>query len=212
MGISERRMREKEMRRNAILDAAEQLFFSRGIEHTTMDDVAEAAEFSKGTLYLYFKNKEDLLHGIYLRGIEILKQLFQEALATPGNGLQKVNAIGEAYFRFSKEYPNYFRAMNEMNPGEIDLQDTESNGFRCHLCTEEVMQLVARAVQIGIDDGSIRKELDPHKTAYLLWAQTAGLIQVINNKGEHMRKYHHIPPDDLIPALFDMIRHGLKAK
>ena len=212
MGISERRMREKEMRRNAILDAAESLFFSRGVEHTTMDDVAEAAEFSKGTLYLYFKNKEDLLHGIYLRGIEILKQLFRDALATPGNGLQKVNAIGEAYFRFSKEYPDYFRAMNEMNPGEIDLQDTESNGFRCHLCTEEVMQLVARAVQIGIDDGSIRNDLDPHKTAYLLWAQTAGLIQVINNKGEHMQKYHNIHPDALIPALFDMIRHGLEAK
>ena len=211
MGIAERRKREKEIRRNAILDAAEQLFFTRGIENTTMDDVADAAELSKGTLYLYFKNKEDLLHGIYLRGIKILKKLFQKALDLQGSGLQKVNAIGEAYFLFSKEYPHYFRAMNEMNPGEIDLQDTESNGYRCHLCTEEVMQLVASAVQLGIDDGSIRKELDPYQTAYLLWAQTSGLIQVINNKGVHMQKYHNISPDALIPALFDMIRHGMKA-
>ena len=60
MGIAERKEREKEHRRNTILDAAEEVFFSKGINLATMDEVAERAELSKGTLYLYFKNKEEL--------------------------------------------------------------------------------------------------------------------------------------------------------
>ena len=60
MGIAERKEREKEQRRKAILDAAEKVFFEKGLKYSTMDDVAEEAELSKGTLYLYFKNKEEL--------------------------------------------------------------------------------------------------------------------------------------------------------
>ncbi|MCK5408322.1 MAG: helix-turn-helix transcriptional regulator, partial [Candidatus Krumholzibacteria bacterium] len=60
MGIAERREREKEQRRIDIIDAAERVFFSKGWQAATMDDVAEAVELSKATLYLYFKNKEEL--------------------------------------------------------------------------------------------------------------------------------------------------------
>ena len=67
MGIAERREREKDQRRNTILDAAEKVFFSQGINLATMDGVAEEAELSKGTLYLYFKSKEELFLGIACR-------------------------------------------------------------------------------------------------------------------------------------------------
>ena len=211
MGVAERREREKEQRRQAILDAAELLFFKKGVEETTMDDVAEAAELSKGTLYLYFKNREDLYHGIYHRGLEVLKSYFEEALRSEGNGLRKVRAIGEAYYRFSQTHADYFHAMNEMDPGKVDHCDNESNGYKCHLLAEDVKKLVARAVQIGIEDGSIRKNLDPKQMAYLLWAQTTGVIQLISRMGMHMQDHHGIEPELLIPALFDVIHHGLRS-
>ena len=69
MGITERREREKEQRHNDIIDAAEKVFFSRGLEHATMDNVAVEAELSKGTLYLYFKSKEELYLAILLRSL-----------------------------------------------------------------------------------------------------------------------------------------------
>jgi len=68
MGINERREREKEVRRDAILDAAENIFFSKGVDSSSMDEIASRAELSKGTLYLYFKNKDELYHGIIHRG------------------------------------------------------------------------------------------------------------------------------------------------
>jgi AcrR family transcriptional regulator len=64
MGTAERRLREKKQRVEDILDAAEQVFFSKGFDSSTMDDVADEAEFSKGALYNYFKSKNELCVGI----------------------------------------------------------------------------------------------------------------------------------------------------
>ena len=60
MGTHERKEREKEHRREEILAAAQAVFFEKGLQNSTMDEIAERAELSKGTLYLYYKSKEDL--------------------------------------------------------------------------------------------------------------------------------------------------------
>jgi hypothetical protein len=65
MGVAERKEREKQQRRNDIIDAAEKLFFAKGHDNTTVDDIAKEAELSKGTVYLYFSSKEDLMFGVY---------------------------------------------------------------------------------------------------------------------------------------------------
>ena len=209
MGIAERREREREQRRADILDAAEKLFVEKGVANTTMDEVAETAEFSKGTLYLYFKNRDDIFFGVNLRALTILKTLFGEAIKTDGNGLCKVQAIGKAYYRFSQEYPNYFGIFMSFDPEKLDITDPESNGFHCHRCSEEVMSIVAEAVEIGIKDGSIRPELDPMETAYILWGQTTGIIQIIVKQGDHIKSHHDIDPERLIPESFSMIHHAL---
>jgi len=56
MGTTERRNRERKQREEQIINAAEKVFFERGFDNSTMDDVAGAAELSKGALYTYFKN------------------------------------------------------------------------------------------------------------------------------------------------------------
>ncbi len=58
MSTADRREREKEKRRNDIIDVAEKLIFSKGYENVTMDDIARETELARGTLYLYFKNKD----------------------------------------------------------------------------------------------------------------------------------------------------------
>ena len=73
MGIAERKEREKQQRREEIMQAAEEVFFSKGFEKSTMDDVAEKAELSKGTLYLYFKSKEDLHMAVARKAINLLR-------------------------------------------------------------------------------------------------------------------------------------------
>lgn len=210
MGISERRERDRLRRQEAILDAAETLFFDNGFQLSTMDDIAKTAELSKATLYLYFKSKDEIANAIKLRAMEILKHKFETVLQSPGSGLEKVRSLGSAYYQFAREYPNYFEALIAFEVTAAYLNDQESFGYQCHLCSEHVMELVAGAVAAGIDDKSIRPDLDPLKTAYLLWGQTKGVINIVVKFSDHIKDYHSFDATGLIPDLFDLIERSLK--
>ena len=67
MGINERKDKEKQIRSNDIIDAAERVFFLKGYDLATMDDVAKEAEFSKRTVYVYFNSKEQIYFEIMVR-------------------------------------------------------------------------------------------------------------------------------------------------
>ncbi len=72
MGIQERKEREKERRRQQIMVAAKRVFTNKGFSKATMEDIAQEAELSPGTLYLYFKNKEELYASLSLRILQYL--------------------------------------------------------------------------------------------------------------------------------------------
>lgn len=72
MGIQERKQRERERRRQQIMVAAKRIFSSKGFSKTTMEDIAKEAELSPGTLYLYFKNKDELYASLSLRILQYL--------------------------------------------------------------------------------------------------------------------------------------------
>jgi len=70
MAVKDRKEREREARRSQILQAALDVFSEKGYEKTTMDEIAERAELSKGILYYYFQNKEDLFYELIAREAE----------------------------------------------------------------------------------------------------------------------------------------------
>jgi AcrR family transcriptional regulator len=172
MGTAERRERERLQRRNAIIDAAEKVFFSKGVEETTMEEIARTAELSKGLLYFYFESKEALYLAICERGSSVLVDMFQRALKENESGRLQLEAIGDAYIRFAQEYEDYFNSMLQMHVKMIAQIDPD---FTKH---KDPIYLVARAISNGIEDGSFRKDLDPLPTAMVLWAQTHGLMQI----------------------------------
>lgn len=167
MGITERKKREKEQRKKEILDAAETLFFSREYDDVSMDEIANIAELNKATIYLYFKNKETLFSVIVLRGIRILNKMYQECMATQVPGMTKVALLEETYYRFTRQHPDYQRLIkyygverfNKENPGFVEIQEE-------FLMSRSFFQ---DAVREGIDDGTIRNDIDPFLlTIYLM--------------------------------------------
>jgi len=210
VGISERRERDKERRRAEIIEAAERVFFCKGVDNATMDDVAEAAELSKGTLYLYFKNKEDLYLAIIVRGITILQRAFEEAAKARKKGIDKVAAIGRAYFDFCKTHAQYFSAMLYFESYNLDPGADSGYGVQCTNQTNRTFAICEEAVQFGIDDGTIRPDIDPKKTALTLYGLATGLLQIISIKGKLIRQDHHVNPDELIDTFFDLIAKSLR--
>jgi AcrR family transcriptional regulator len=211
MGIAERREREKEQRRQAILDAAEKVFFSKGMAQATMDEVAETAELSKGTLYLYFKSKEELYFGISCRALSLLKKMFVEAVQDHPTGIEKIRAIGKAYYQYSQKYPDYFYMIIHYEISQLDNLASKSILLQCHEIGRGVMEVVASSVSTGLQDKTVRADLDPIRTAYLLQGVSTGIIQLIAREQVHIKEFENFSARDLMEDFMDMMYHALKS-
>lgn len=176
MGIAERRQREREQRKTEIADAAERLFFTRGYEDVSMEDIAREVELNKATIYLYFKNKEALFATIVLRGIEHLKEKYLECMERDVPGIVKVALMGRAYYEFSEEHPEYLRLIHfygsERFSGENPYTADIGKGYgTCRA-------MLADAVREGIDDGTIRADIDPFLTSMYLMTSFMGILSM----------------------------------
>jgi AcrR family transcriptional regulator len=178
MGISDRRQREKERRKTEIIDAAERLFFSRGYDDVSMEDIARSVELNKATLYLYVENKEALFATSVLRGIGILREKFAECREQQAPGIVKVALMGQAYHRFSEEYPDYLRLIHfygsERFSGENPYTADIGKGYgSCRTILQD-------AIREGIDDGTIRTDLDPFLASMYLMIAFMGTLSLEN--------------------------------
>lgn len=99
-----------EFHRGSILAAAERLFAEKGIEKTTMDDIARVAEYSKATLYVYFQSKEEIVNAILLSGMVLLKKKIHEALEGNHEWLQAYDAVCRTIVRFYDDNPTAYDA------------------------------------------------------------------------------------------------------
>jgi len=176
MGISERRQREKERRKNEIIDAAERLFFSRRYEEVSMDDIAREVELNKATLYLYVESKEALFATIVLRGVRIMEEKFSECMDQQVTGIAKVAQMGRAYSRFSEEYPEYLRLIHfygsERFSGENPYTAEIGKGYgTCRAILQE-------AIREGIEDGTIRADLDPFLASMYCMISFMGILSL----------------------------------
>src|SRR5438477_9468840 len=99
------REEERERHRTEILLVADALYAKKGWEALTVDQVARSARLSRALVYVYFRDKQDLLFGIGERAIRLLLARFQSAAAGTALGLDRVEAIGRAYMGFAHEFP-----------------------------------------------------------------------------------------------------------
>ena len=111
MGVIERKEREKEQKKAMILEVAEEILLEKGLDQLNMDEVAERAEVSKGSLYLYFNNKTDLVLGICHKASNLMNEWTSKVLTEKKFGLEMVYQLGKNYLRFTIEHPEYYRVM-----------------------------------------------------------------------------------------------------
>ncbi len=211
MGVAERKEREKIQRRNSIIDAAEKIFFKEGIDQASMDQVAQEAELSKGTLYLYFKSKDELYRAIILRGFIILKRKLKEAALPQESGFQNVKAISEAYIRFSYEHLGYFNAILHYQNDIFSSRDREPSQVQSLEGGNAVIGVLINAIERGKGDGSISSSLNEVETAFVLWSQITGLLQVIQRKMSIITYHYKIKQNDLLQTYFELLERSLKA-
>ncbi len=210
MGVVERKQREKEQKIRDIIAAAEENFFLKGIHNTTMDDIAKTAEYSKGTLYLYFKNKEELASAVLINSLKIMKELLAAAFSPDKTGLENLETAAYGYYTFYKEYPDNFVFMMEkdlyFNRGE-DMPYTE----KCHKVAENALVTVSDILKMGIADGSIRNDINPDITSVVVWGQLHGVIDVSVRECRqgHLSMTNDIEIEEIVIAGIEMMLSSL---
>ncbi len=187
MSVAERKEREKEQRRSDIIDAAEHLFFTKKFDDVSMDEIANAVELSRATLYLYFKDKESLYFAVLLRGIRIMSQKFKESTNNEITGLGKIAAIGNMYIKFSTDYTDYYRLIRYATSQRFEESDNEyMKDIR--VASTELIQIMCNSIKKGIEDGTIKNDLDPYETAIFLMSCTENTLDVSREMKKNLEK------------------------
>ncbi len=148
----DRKELRKEQNRLDILLAAEQIFARNGFHLTTMDEVAEACGWSKGTLYIHFKNKEDLFFSVISEKLEKFAQALTGALARCHNLEQTIAALVDAQFQFFFENKDFFQLVLA-EQGKV-MQES-STGMRESLIRQQRQHVRMTSQALG-------KHLSPH--------------------------------------------------
>jgi TetR/AcrR family transcriptional regulator len=198
LGIHERKEREKEQRREEILDAAQRVFFEKGLAAATMDDIAETAELSKGTLYLYYKSKEDLYLTVTMRGMQLLYDAFSEVANSVSTPAKMLSGMFDAYLRYFNTHRDYFRMMHYLQAPQFHRQVSDDVKQSCSILNQRVWNLVNSMLQRCIDDGLLRKGLNPMELGIILWSSSTSLMLRIDNEEGIWRDAFHL---DLLKTL-----------
>ncbi len=152
-----RKEREKLMRRQEIINAARQVFATRGFEHATLDEIAELAEFGKGTLYNYFENKETLFLSTFEDSFDRYQSAVIAATDAVEGCLEKLRAYVRAavdYFNENRNFYNILIAERSKITGQLsnDIKEAilqkgeEQTAYLAGLLSEGVAAGVLRPV------------------------------------------------------------------
>jgi AcrR family transcriptional regulator len=172
MGIAERKEREKYGMRKRILETAMKLFLREGFEKVTMRRIAQEIEYSPATIYLHFRDKDDILYALHTEGFEELYRR-QQAILTIKDPVKRLRRHGEVYLSFALEMQEYYDLMFIMrNPAKkIKEQKAWDIGLRSY-------DFLRKNVEACIKSGVFpRANVDV--ATFSLWAHVHGIASLI---------------------------------
>jgi len=193
MGIQERKEREKERRRQQIIVAAKRVFSEKGFNKATMEDIAKEAELSPGTLYLYFKNKEELYASLSLRILQYLHIRVSHVInQTELDPLAKLAALEEVLFDVYDFDPLIIINMFHLQSSETLKNLSDELIDEIKNLSRNSIGAIAKIFKEGIDAGIF---IDRHPVALsdICWSLFSGVVlweaskKIIDEKKDHLK-------------------------
>jgi TetR/AcrR family transcriptional regulator len=204
MGSIERKVREKEKRRNEIVKAGEKLFLKKGLPGTTMEEIARECELSKGTLYLYFKSKEQLFLEIVLSAMENLYSIMGKEINAGKNPVDKLVRSGKAYYTFFRKNTGYFRILARMIDIEHDFIGDHGNlAAELIAINNNLWGLLTAVINEGIRGGVFKDDTNPLEIAISLYASSTTILRIIDHVDTDMAKIKKLKADHPMRVVFE---------
>ncbi len=175
MGPKERREREREDTRAAIIDAARELFVTQGYEAVTMRGIAKKIEYTPTAIYFHFKDKESVIRAVCDSDFSALAQKFAK-IARIDDPIERLRKAGHAYITFGLENPFHYRLMF-MTPHPP--MNTDESELRHGNPEDDAYAFLVSIIAEAIAKGRLRKDLkDPHLVSQIVWSGVHGVISL----------------------------------
>src|SRR5215469_418364 len=201
MSVKARREREKQELRQEILEAARELFVQEGYERVSMRRIAEKIDYSPTTIYLYFRDKDDLLYALCEETFAKLVAEFQRIKVATAEPVERLRRMGRAYIEFGMSHPNHYRAaFMTPYPKGGDEAPSKYQGSMGEKCFLQLRSTVEECIALG----KLRL-LDVDTASQALWCAVHGVTSALIV----FTKFPWVEPRKLIDQALDMTIRGL---
>ena len=200
-----RRIKEEPIvHQNRIAEKAAKLFSQKGIDNTSMDEIAKSAGYSKATLYVYFQNKEEIVSFLTLKSMSKLRVVIV-------NALDGENHTGEAFLSmcfaladYQEEYPDFFdRTLNYI---QIDTNEEDNSLLnQTYKIGEEITRAIAGYLEAGVRKGELCACKNDFELIFQMWGMISGLIKLAKEKEEYIKLAGNITKKEFLQDGFEKI-------
>jgi AcrR family transcriptional regulator len=204
---------DREQKRTAILQAAREVFAHRGYEPATLEAVARGAGLAKGTLYLYFRNKEDLYFHTAIHVLESLQACILEQAQRSSGALDRLRAIAVGQFDFFLRHRNALQLLAPFsNPGMTRLHRRLIAALMERWAGH--VQRITALVEEGQRTGTIRRDLEAGHIGLAFIGMTSQAAQALVRRGQSEPPLDRLQPtaEGMADAMMKILLEGVKQR
>ncbi|MEL6698875.1 MAG: TetR/AcrR family transcriptional regulator [Bacteroidota bacterium] len=193
-----------EIRKNQIIAAADLVLLEAGIDAFTIDQVIAKAGIAKGTVYNYYKNKDQILAELGVKAIKLMYEYFEEHIGKHVHSVDKIKALCLACYQFNKHYPQYFELISYMERPEFDINTT---GYL--KLSQGLQHFTEQLIQEGQAKKELRPNLDAATTHYIIWACCVGVVEFVDTKKRLLANHHEIDQEQMVKTFAEILTVGM---
>jgi len=173
MSIADRKARDKEALKSLILKGAKKLFLERGIEQTTIRNIADEIDYSVGTVYVYFKDKNAILHDLHSLGFQELRGYFTELFSVT-DPMERLRKMGIIYLKFAVENSEMYDLMFIVKAPMEFIESSEKEEWNEGIGTFNVLKTtVEDCIAAGHFKGYLAEPL-----SFMIWGLVHGMCSL----------------------------------
>jgi AcrR family transcriptional regulator len=201
----------RDRQRTAILEAAKELFIQKGIQGTTLGDIATQARVTRATIYQYFANQTDIAWAILEESFEEAKEGIQQALELDGTGYERIVAFLSHFLASLTQKPEHFRFLAQFDVIYANTQEVDRLLEVTQRIFGGVSGPITEVVRKGIADGSLRSNLNPTLTAAAIVNMAVAMtVRLEAHRTSVTIEYGHTPEQIFEEACY-LLLQGIRA-
>ncbi len=196
--------------RDNIIHTSEKLFLSKGTEKTSMDDIAKEAGYSKATLYVYCKNKDEIISCMTLRAMNMLLDMVETCMTAHQDFKSRYFALCYAIAKFQEEHLFYYESIFKEINIDLELKETPKIYHEIYEVGEEINKKILRIFKDGIAQKNIRNDIQLPQATFAFWGSIFGVIHTAKENNKYLKKYFGLSREAFLQYSFELLYQSIK--